>query len=181
MPRLIHLNGPPAIGKSTLARRYADDHPGVLCWDVDVVRTLVGGWSHDYAGAGALVRPLALAGIRAWLDEGRDVVLPQLLADPVEHARFRAAATDVGADPVHVLLTDEVEAAVERFHLRTAWGVDPHAGVAARAVDDAGGDELLRDYHQRLTALAGSTPTTMLHSRAGDVEGTYAALRDVLG
>ncbi|TCO60925.1 hypothetical protein [Actinocrispum wychmicini] len=30
MPRLIHLNGPPAIGKSTLAERYVDDHPALL-------------------------------------------------------------------------------------------------------------------------------------------------------
>ena len=28
MSRLIHLNGPPRVGKSTLARRYGDEHPG---------------------------------------------------------------------------------------------------------------------------------------------------------
>ena len=31
MPRLIHLNGPPRVGKSTLARRYAN--AGVLVLD----------------------------------------------------------------------------------------------------------------------------------------------------
>lgn len=41
--RLIHLNGPPGIGKSTLARRYVDAHPGVLNCDIDVLRTLIGG------------------------------------------------------------------------------------------------------------------------------------------
>ncbi len=30
MPRLIALNGPPACGKSTLARLYAEDHPLTL-------------------------------------------------------------------------------------------------------------------------------------------------------
>jgi guanylate kinase len=26
MPRLIHLNGPSRVGKTTLARRYVDEH-----------------------------------------------------------------------------------------------------------------------------------------------------------
>jgi hypothetical protein len=30
VPRLIHLNGPSGIGKSTIARCYAEGHPGVL-------------------------------------------------------------------------------------------------------------------------------------------------------
>jgi 2-phosphoglycerate kinase len=57
-PRLILINGPPGIGKSTLARRYADDHPGVLDCDIDVVRCLIGGWREDFGRAGALIRPL---------------------------------------------------------------------------------------------------------------------------
>ncbi|MEJ7706101.1 MAG: hypothetical protein WKF82_13395 [Nocardioidaceae bacterium] len=43
MPRLIHLNGPPGIGKSTLAQWYVDNHPGVLNLDIDQVRCLIGG------------------------------------------------------------------------------------------------------------------------------------------
>ncbi|MCW2832638.1 MAG: hypothetical protein JWN68_591 [Nocardioides sp.] len=67
MARLIHLNGPPGIGKSTLARRYVADHPGVLNCDIDVLRTLIGGWEGDFGTAGALIRPSALAMIGAYL------------------------------------------------------------------------------------------------------------------
>lgn len=81
MSRLIHLNGPPGIGKSTLARRYVADHRGVLNCDVDVLRTLIGGWQSDFQAAGALIRPAALAMIRAYLDNGHDVVLPQMMLD----------------------------------------------------------------------------------------------------
>ena len=35
MARLIVLNRPPGIGKSTLAQRYADDHPLSLCLEQD--------------------------------------------------------------------------------------------------------------------------------------------------
>lgn len=56
---LLHLNGPPGIGKSTIARRYADEHPGVLNCDIDFLRTLIGGWSVDFLRAGpSSVRPL---------------------------------------------------------------------------------------------------------------------------
>jgi adenylate kinase family enzyme len=45
--RLIHLNGPPGIGKSTIARRYPAELPGVLNCHIDVLRTLVGGRERD--------------------------------------------------------------------------------------------------------------------------------------
>ena len=44
MPRFIHLNGPPGIGKSTVARAFAAEHPGVLNLDIDQVVALIGGW-----------------------------------------------------------------------------------------------------------------------------------------
>ncbi|MGI8702372.1 MAG: hypothetical protein ACR2JU_14445 [Nocardioidaceae bacterium] len=40
MSRLIHLNGPSRVGKSTLARRYVDEHPGTLALDLDVLAGL---------------------------------------------------------------------------------------------------------------------------------------------
>jgi len=48
MPILIHLNGPSGVGKSTLAQRYVDEHPGVLNLDIDAVVSLIGGWRDDF-------------------------------------------------------------------------------------------------------------------------------------
>ncbi|MDR7312720.1 putative kinase [Nocardioides luteus] len=50
MARLILINGMPGVGKSTLARRFAADHPGTLVCDVDVLRTFVSGWRDDSSG-----------------------------------------------------------------------------------------------------------------------------------
>jgi predicted kinase len=52
MPRMILLNGPPSCGKSTLARRYAQEHPLSLNLDVDRIRDLIGGWQDAPHGQG---------------------------------------------------------------------------------------------------------------------------------
>jgi hypothetical protein len=73
--RLIHLNGPPGVGKSTLARRYAAEHPGTLLCDLDLLRTWISGWQDDREAADR-TRTAGLAMMSAYLATGRDVVLP---------------------------------------------------------------------------------------------------------
>lgn len=175
-PRLIHVNGPPAIGKSTLARRYGDDHPGTLVLDIDVLRPMVGGWQADFYGTGARIRTTALAMITAYLRTGLDVVLPQLVSRPDELQRFRGAAEAAGADYVCVLLIAETDTVVRRFHARAAdagddvWLAQVHAVVA-----EQGGDEALVRGHALLKTLATADPT-ILTVPSTDPESTYAAL-----
>ena len=95
-PRVVHLNGVPGVGKSTLARRYAADHPDTLDLDIDVLRTLVGGWERDFARAGQLIRPVAMAALQAHLRAGHDVVLPQLTAAADQLAAIRDRTTEAG-------------------------------------------------------------------------------------
>jgi predicted kinase len=179
--RLIHLNGPPGIGKSTLARRYVADHPGVLNCDIDVLRTLIGGWASDFPEAGALIRPAALAMIEAYLANGRDVVLPQMLANPTELARFEACATNVGAQFIERVLMDTPAASVARFHRRGASAEDPwHDQVRAIVAAD-GGDEALARWHAALGRLLGERPNAVvIASREGAVDETYYAFVESL-
>jgi predicted kinase len=175
---LIHLNGPPGIGKSTLARRYVAEHPGVLNCDIDVLRTMVGGWEEDFAGAGASIRPAALAMISAYLKSSGDVVLPQMLLDPVELGRFEAAARAVGAGFVERFVTDDREAGTARFHRRgSAEQPDPWHSAVREIVAREGGDAYLARCHERLEELLAERPLAVrVPSVEGEEDATYRAL-----
>jgi predicted kinase len=169
---LIHLNGAPGVGKSTIAGRYLADHPGVLNCDVDRLRCLIGGWADDFGAVGGVVRPLALAMIGTHLDGGRDVLLPQMLADETERARFRAAAVESGHRYVHVLLQAPPGGARARFYQREE---DPLHAVIRGVVDGEGGGSVIDELDRRLAHAAASTETVGVDASA-DVESTYQAV-----
>ena len=182
MPRLLHLNGPPGIGKSTLARRYVEDHPQTLNCDIDVLRTLIGGWEQDFPGAGALIRPAALAMIEAYLCAGGDVVLPQMLLDLGELSRFEARATNAGAEFVERVLMDVPAAAIARFHRRGATDpADPWHGQVRAIVAADGGDQALARCHAALERVVEVRPgAVVVSSIEGATDETYRALLDSL-
>lgn len=182
MSRLIHLNGPPGIGKSTLARRYVGAHPGVLNCDIDVLRTLIGGWDSDFHATGELVRPAALAMIEAYLANGHDVVLPQMLVRLTEVTRFEAAATAAGAQFVERILMDSAASSVVRFARRGESGAhDPWHDQVRAIVAANGGDAALADYHAALEDLVRERPkAVVIKSTEGAVDDTFQSLLDSL-
>ena len=179
MSRLIVLNGPPGVGKSTIATRYRAEHPGTMVCDIDVLRTFVGGWEADYTGAGARIRPAALAMIGAYLRHSGDVVLPQLLAREEEVDKFVSAGTDAFAEVVEVLLTADVETCVRRFAARDL--ATPEARASRAAVEASGGVEVLRGYHAALTRLLGRRPWMHVVEAGGRTsDETYSDVLDAV-
>lgn len=181
MPRLIHLNGPPGIGKSTLAQWYVDEHPGVLNLDIDQLRALIGGWRDRFAETGEIVRPVALSMAVAHLRGGRDVVMPQFLARLSEIVRFEAAAHDSGAMFCEIVLMDTKQRSLERFNRRGEDSELPWHQQIQEIVEHNGGQAFLADMHDQLTAVLAERPdATVVPSVAGAIEQTYQALTAVL-
>jgi predicted kinase len=176
-PLVLHLNGPPGVGKSTLARRWADEHPGTLLLDIDALRTWVSGWRNDFAATGAVIRPVAIAMLSAYVAQGRDVVLPQLIANESELGRFEAAARDAGGRFVEVFL--EAADLEERFGAREPD--HPWLQAVHQLVEEAPADHLSK-YAQRLAALSEARPDSVrLSTSTGDLEGSYTALVAAVG
>jgi hypothetical protein len=161
---------------------FVDAHPGVLNCDVDILRTLIGGWQEDFAGAGALIRPAALAMIEAYLRSGHDVVFPQMLFNPLELARFEESATNAGAQFIERMLMDTPSASVARFHRRGESGPeDPWHDHVRTIVAELGGDAVLADNHAALELLLAERPAAVVvNSSEGEIERTYRSLIDTL-
>jgi predicted kinase len=178
VPRLIVLNGPPGIGKSTVARRYVDEHPLALNVDVDRLRDLIGGWRDHPHEAGLHARAVALAAARTHLAAGHDVVVPQFVARPDFLDQLALVAAESGAEFYEIVLLDTKEHVLRRFADRSRAAADPTHVAAQEMLDRHGGvDELAAMYDRLLAVVAERPSAVVVPTASGDVRATY---RDVL-
>ena len=181
MARFIHLNGPPGIGKSTLAQLYVEENPGVLNLDIDQVRRMIGGWQARFDETGEIARPIALGMARTHLEAGRDVVMPQYLGRLSEIDRFESVAVDSGAAFVEVMLMDTKESSIHRFNSRgdndeLTWHRQVRDIVAR-----AGGTVFLAGMYDLLDeVISARANAIVVPSQAGAVQQTYDAVAAVL-
>jgi len=181
VPRLVLLNGPPGIGKSTLSALYAERHPGTLNLDIDSLHRLVGGW-RDFGGrVHEIMRPVALAMAAAHLRGGRDVVVPQYLAHLHEIAAFEDVAREQGAVFDEVVLLASREEAIGRFAHRAEHDDDPWIQHSSSWVAGRGGQALLGSMYDTLLDVVDLRPAAVVvHGGSGAVEDTYRLVVDAL-
>jgi len=180
MPRLIHLNGPSRVGKSTLARRYARDHRGTLALDLDVVVGLIGGWQENFSEALEMARGLGREMAVRHLRAGHDVVLPQLVTrhDLVRDPAYEESAQAAGATYVHVALMVE-----DREHRQRLHGKRPTHEVEARIqtmLEDPGDDLVGRIRGHLDEYLATHPPAVRIDTTGLGEDASYARLRRAL-
>jgi predicted kinase len=177
VPRLILFNGPPAVGKTTLARRYADDHPSTLVLDLDSIRRLIGGWREDPLQSGLMARTLSVAMAYDHLGRGYDVVVPQFLSRPQFIDEIESAARRTGSTFHEFVLTDDRETVLKRFGHRSATSPDPAHVAAAAAIERAGGDQALGAMYDRLLQLVNLRRfAQVVHCPLGEQDRVYGEI-----
>lgn len=181
MPRLIVLNGPPAVGKSTLAQLYVDDHRLALNLDIDTVRTMLGQWQTQ-RDSGLLARVLVLAMVRVHLVAGHDVVIPQYVADMRFIEELEQVTRELGVGFDEVVLLDSRENMLRRFVERTEAAALPAHAWAWEMLQRSGGLSTIPElYDALLLALQDRPSATRIHCEAGRTRQAYEDLLDALG
>ena len=176
MPKLIHLNGPSGIGKSTIAQVYAERHPGVLNLDTDRVVCLIGGWRETFFETFRAAQLLTRAMAETHLKTGHDVVMPQLATRVVDVEAFERVAEECGAEYREILLTAGKPVAAARFAARAAQGDAATKGVDD-VVNERGGVAMVERIHDQLTAYLPQRPGCVVVETGGRApEETYGAV-----
>jgi len=180
MAQLVFLTGAPGSGKSTLARRLVDSRSLALLLDLDTMRAQLGDWKADPDAAGIRTRAVALAAARVQLELGGDVVVPQFVRRGELIEQFRELARETGASFVLIALVSSAREAAQRFRAR-GTSEDPNHRDAAYLQDSPGAATVEELYAGMLAMLAGFPEAVYVESVLGEVEGTFAALREVTG
>lgn len=181
MARLIHLNGPSCVGKSTLARRYANDHPGTLALDLDVLAGLIGGWKENFSAALEIARGHGREMAARHLRGGYDVILPQLVTvhdhEPDPALEKVACAADATYIEVALVVDD-------REHLQRLRDKRPASEVEAQtkaALEDPDSDLVDRIRGHLNEYLAMRPHTIRIDTTGIGEDASYLHLLNALG
>lgn len=171
-PVLALLNGPPGVGKSTLAAALARRHPDLRALDVDVVKHDLDSWPSDPRGAGLRARELILDQARVELGAGRGVIIGQYLARPEFPAALAELAERESARFTHVLLELPVADLERRLRDRRRSPTRPEQATNDARVEPAQAEQLIAS----LEALTRAADHVLRIDASGDLASTLSRL-----
>lgn len=155
-PKLIILNGPLGIGKSTLAKRYADDNALTLMLDIDNVWAMISHWREEKDISAPLSKHMALEMARINLHAGHDVIIPQILQTTELADSFEQLAKNCDAQYYEVLLTVDKDEAIKRFIQRGKNQGHPTGFRAGGIIDTCGREEKLAEMYDNMVEVSGT-------------------------
>lgn len=176
LPPLVLLNGPPGIGKSTLADVLASRHDHLTALDVDVVKHDLDSWPTDPQAAGLRAREVVLEQARPRLAAGQGVVIGQYLARPAFPDQLARLAEQVPADFVHVVLEVPADVLGGRLRERRRAPTRAEQAINDADVDPSEAAQLIASVDALAVGLEGVARV----DASGTVAETLALLEQAL-
>lgn len=174
-PRLILINGPAGIGKTTIAQKYITDNPLSLHASTDDIIASLGQWVAQEDKARKLAFSLLEVMVAKHLAAGHDVVVPHLLTNTEDAVALERISKDQSASFFECILIADKEEAVERLLERGRWG---EVGAPPLTAQDR---PIIEKLYEEMEIAARDRPRAIvIHSAWNDVEGTYAQLLSAL-
>jgi predicted kinase len=134
--KLILLTGFGASGKTTIAKRYIQDHDLAMTIEADELVNNMGNWANHTPEIRALSFELIKSMSRTYLQTGHDVILPYLVEDIREIEAFESIAHDCQAQFYEIVLYREPSKAIEQLLKRGKWGQADAAALGDKDMPD---------------------------------------------
>lgn len=174
-PKLIIIYGFAGVGKTTIAKRYINEHPLVLNIEGDGIIVMLGQWITHEEQAREIVFALTKSMISIHLKSGRSVLLPYLLTKASHAEEFENIAKKHGAHFFEIQLFLNKEAAIGRLMERGTWGADePPLAEKEMPVINQLYDTMVEEMAKRLN-------TINISVSKDDIDNTYKEFLKVIG
>ena len=174
-PKLIIIHGFAGVGKTTIAKRYIDDHPLALNIEGDNLIVMLGQWITHEDQAREYVFALTKSMIATHLKAGKDVIVSYLLTDARHSEAFEQTAKEHNADFYEVLLSVDKEDAVNRLLERGTWGEPGSPPLTENDLPS------IHKLYETMDAETAKRPDMItIHPVKDDIESTYQALLEAI-
>ena len=174
-PKLIILNGFAGAGKTTIAKKYIDQHPLAVVIEGDELIVNIGDWLAHEEEARRLVFAATKSMLAVYLGAGHDVVLPYLVTNSKDVDEFEQIASDYNTDFYEFVLHTDRPKAIARLLKRGTWG---EAGLPPLTDEELPViEELMTKMESELIKRPGMIKIDI---KEDDPEDTYTRLLDYI-
>lgn len=112
--KLIIINGPCGIGKSTLAARLHDSMPLSFLLDIDAQRRFISHYRESKEKSGEATMTISNAIIKSCLEMDNSIIVDKMLFDPLIIDSYHELAKLHGADIYEILLWAPMDVVMQR-------------------------------------------------------------------
>ena len=175
MSKLIFLNGFAGVGKTTVAKMYAQGKPLTMSIEADKIMDMFGDWRNNQTEAVDLRLDHVVSMIKTHLTTGHDVILPYLVRDESEVQIFADLAKESGYAFHEILLFTTEDEAVSRLLERGRWGEE-----GSKQITEADIPTMKSLYSLMVAETNKRQDTVKIEVKRGDIVGTYQRLLEVI-